>query len=246
VYYFIGRNAPYFQYREQGMATEEAKAAARQAGQEMFPTGKLKDSLFISARIWKTWVLVAIYFTSFGCFLALTSWLPTYWKSYFATSTILAGALTALYSVLTSLIRVVGGGFTDRLGGENVALMSLTTMLGGAILMSISHNQALSILAEILMALGMGVTNAAVFKIVPQEVPQAVGGASGWVGGIGAFGGFVVPPVLGAIVRSQGDVGYASGFIVLVVLALLSLGLAYLLKRTHIVPSNEFVSKPAQ
>jgi NNP family nitrate/nitrite transporter-like MFS transporter len=40
----------------------------------------------------------------------------------------------------------------------------------------------LALPGEILLAIGMGVCNAAVFKLVPQEVPQAVGGAAGWEG----------------------------------------------------------------
>jgi len=50
---------------------------------------------------------------------------------------------------------------------------------------------------------------------------------------LGAFGGFVIPPIMGAIVRNQGESGYASGFVVFVVLALFSLGMAYSLKRTN-------------
>jgi NNP family nitrate/nitrite transporter-like MFS transporter len=61
-------------------------------------------------------------------------------------------------------------------------------------------------------------------------VPQAVGGAAGWVGGIGAFGGFAIPPALAFAVRDLGDRGYAIGFIVFVFLALLSLGVAWVLK----------------
>jgi NNP family nitrate/nitrite transporter-like MFS transporter len=85
----------------------------------------------------------------------------------------------------------------------------------------------------VVLALGMGISNAAVFKLVPQEVPQAVGGASGWVGGLGAFGGFTLPPLLGSIVASQGQAGYASGFWIFAGLAIASLGLAALLARVH-------------
>ena len=81
------------------------------------------------------------------------------------------------------------------------------------------------------MAIGMGVTNAAVFKIVPQAVPQAVGGAAGWVGGLGAFGGFAIPPVLGLAVRELGGTGYDLGFLVFVALALVSLGMVWLVRR---------------
>ncbi len=105
--------------------------------------------------------------------------------------------------------------------------------------MTLSSNYGLSIGAEILMALGMGVGNAAVFKLVPQGVPQAVGGAAGWVGGLGAFGGFAIPPLMGIFVDSQGDDGYATGFVVFVALAIASLALAYILQRARQTPRIE-------
>lgn len=246
LYYLTGRNAWYFQQIAQGVKGDEAKKVARKLGQEIFPAGNMKESLVISAKVWKTWVLVAIYFTTFGGFIAMTAWLPTYWKSFFAASAVTAGTLTAVYSILTSVIRVVGGGVSDRLGGENTAILSLLTMLVGAVLMTLSRSFGLSVAAEILMALGMGVGNAAVFKLVPQEVPEAVGGAAGWVGGLGAFGGFAIPPILGAIVRSQGDLGYGMGFVVFTGLAFVSLSFSYWLKRTHQVRTEESMLGIAQ
>lgn len=233
LYYFLGRNAPYFQLLQHGVGRESAVEQARTYGQEMFPSGKVKESLVISARVWKTWLLVVIYFTTFGGFMALTSWLPTYWKSYLAVSAVSAGVFTGLYSILASLMRVAGGRVADWLGGEKTILLSLATTLVGAVLMSLSGYIGLSLAAVIVLAVGMGISNGAVFKLVPQEVPQAVGGASGWVGGLGAFGGFTLPPLLGAFVTSLGKAGYAGGFIVYIVLAAVSLGLAYLLARTH-------------
>lgn len=233
LYYITGRNAPYFQLLAQGLPRDEAIAAARMHGQEMFPSGKIKESLLLSARTWKTWPLVFIYFTTFGGFMALTSWLPTYWKSYFEMPAVTAGSLTALYSILTSLFRVAGGSVSDRMGGERTILISLLVMIVGASVLAFSAVPAVSMIAVVVLAIGMGITNAAVFKLVPQEVPQAVGGASGWVGGLGAFGGFTLPPLLGAIVTAQGQGGYASGFYIFVLLAVLSLGLSILLARTH-------------
>ena len=234
LYYITGRNAWFFQLRDHGTSVEESKREALEHGQELFPAGSLSDSLKISARVWKSWVLVILYFTTFGGFIALTAWLPTYWTSFFAVSAVSAGSLTALFSILTSVIRVAGGSVSDRIGGENTAILSLATLLAGAALMTISHSYGLSVVGEILMALGMGVNNAAVFKLVPQEVPEAVGGAAGWVGGLGAFGGFAIPPVMGAFVRAQGDAGYATGFVTFIGLAILSLALGYVLKRTHV------------
>lgn len=232
LYYGVGCNAWYFQLREQGVPDEEARRIARERGQQIFPSGNLVDSLRISSRAWKTWSLVVIYFTTFGGFIALTAWLPTYWISFYSMGAIMAGVLTAVYSVLTSLIRVVGGALSDQLGGENTAFLALSVMLGGSLLMSLSHSFPLSFAAEVIMALGMGVGNAAVFKLVPRYVPQAVGGAAGWVGGLGAFGGFVIPPVMGWMVRIYGVEGYPRGFISLVALAVVSLLLSGLLKGT--------------
>jgi NNP family nitrate/nitrite transporter-like MFS transporter len=107
--------------------------------------------------------------------------------------------------------------------------------------MTISHAYGLSVISEIVMAVGMGVANAAVFKLVPQEIPEAVGGAAGWVGGLGAFGGFAIPPVMGAFVRSQGSAGYATGFVVFIALAILTAVLSYVLKRTHVRRSEAAV-----
>jgi NNP family nitrate/nitrite transporter-like MFS transporter len=239
LYYLWGRNAWYFQLVAQKIEPTKAKQTAREEyGQEIFPAGSLTDSLVLSAKVWKTWCLVVIYFTTFGGFIALTAWLPTYWTSYFAAAAVTAGLLTALYSILTSVIRVVGGSVSDKLGGENTALLALCTMLIGGVVMTASHSFGLSVFGEILMALGMGVGNAAVFKLVPQNVPQAVGGAAGWVGGLGAFGGFAIPPIMGEFVRSQGSAGYALGFIVFIALSLISLTVGYTLKRTHVTHAS--------
>jgi NNP family nitrate/nitrite transporter-like MFS transporter len=82
-----------------------------------------------------------------------------------------------------------------------------------------------------LLALGMGFANAAVFKLVPKYSPAAVGGAAGIVGGLGAFGGFVIPPLMGLFVKIGGDLGYPRGFGVFLILSILSLLLFMLLRR---------------
>ncbi len=234
-YAFLGRNACFFQLLQQGVDPEEARKLARASGQSLFPAGSLVESLKVSARTWKSWALVWVYFTTFGGFIALTAWLPTYWHSYFGVSVVKAGFLTALYSVLTSAVRIGGGMLSDRLreGGENTAILALLIMANGAILMTSSTQLELALPGEILLALGMGVCNAAVFKLVPQEVPEAVGGAVGWVGGLGALGGFVIPPMLGFAVNNLGPRGYAIGFIVFVFLALFGLAVVWVLKYTR-------------
>lgn len=230
LYYLKGRNAWYFQLVDAGHGPREARELAGREGQEFFPAGGLMDSLKLSARIWKTWCLVGIYFSTFGGFIALTAWLPTYWSAYFGVGALGAGLLTALYSILASVVRVFGGSISDRFGGERTALAALGLMLVGALGLSLTANFHWAVISEILLAAGMGVTNAAVFKLVPQEVPQAVGGAAGWVGGLGAFGGFAIPPVMGYAVALFGQSGYASGFATFVFLSVASMALALALR----------------
>ena len=240
VYSIIGRNAWYFQMIARGVAVEAARSASALRGQEIFPAGTLVDSLVLSARNRKTWALVAVYFTTFGGFIAMTAWLPVYWTSFHSVTPILAGTLAGVYSIVTSLVRVGGGYLSDRIGGETTGILALAIMLAGAILMTLSGDFQLSVAAEIIMAVGMGVANAAVFQLVAQEVPEAVGGAAGWVGGLGAFGGFAIPPIMGTIVQLQGIEGYANGFVVFICLAMASLLLVGVLKRkrTRILAST--------
>lgn len=231
-YWVFGRNSWYFQLRAAGVEPEQARREARAAGQELFPAGSTLQTLRISAGVWQTWALVGVYFTTFGGFVALTSWLPTYWTSAFSVGVVAAGLLTAMYSLTASGMRVLGGVLADSLydGGKNGSILSLLIMLTGATIMTTALSFELAIPGVLLLAIGMGIANAAVFKIVPQVVPQAVGGAAGWVGGLGAFGGFVIPPMMAFAVRDLGRPGYAIGFIVFVFLALLSLALTWIVK----------------
>lgn len=233
VYFLMGCNSPYFQYRQAGLSPQDAKAAAQKAGQEIFPKGNVVESLTISARRWKTWALVGLYFTSFGGFVALTAWFPTFWKSFFGVSIVTAGALTALYSIAASLFRVLGGVVSDRLGGEKTLIFSFGIALAGSLLMTQSHVIGLAVTSSLTLALGMGFANAATFKIVPQAVPDAVGGAAGWVGGLGTLGGFVLPPALGAIVAARGQEGYPQGFYIFMVLSGLALFLSFVLIHSY-------------
>ena len=249
IYSVKGRNSWYFQYRKSGLDPETATLKAAARGQELFPSSSLAGGLKISARKWRTWVLVLVYFTSFGGFVSLTAWLPTYWTSYFHVAPVVAGLLTGLFAILSSGIRIVGGVMSDHLrrGGENTAILALLIMLNGAALLTLTDKFEVAVPAVLLMAMGMGICSAAVFKMVPQEVPEAVGGATGWVGGIGAFGGFVIPPIMGYAVRQHGEQGYPLGFVTFIVLALLGLSITWVLKYSdESRETNEAASGRAQ
>ena len=141
----------------------------------------------------------------------------------------MAGVLTAMYSLLTSLIRVYGGKLADKKGGEVVTMVSLGIAVIGAIVMTLAGSIGLAILGVVILAIGMGVANAGVFKIVPNAVPHAVGGATGWIGGLGALGGFIIPIIMASFV--SGAKGYSTGFLVFVVLMIISIIIVAILKK---------------
>jgi len=232
IYIIVSEDAYYFQLIKKGLSREEAITYAKELGEELIPTGQLIEAIKKSAKIGKTWALVFLYFTSFGGFLALTTWFPSYWVLYHSINPKMAGILTAIFfSLLASLIRVYGGSLSDKIGGELTACISFGIVFFGSIILFSSQNFYQSLLGEIFLGIGMGVANAAVFKLVPKYIPEAIGGASGWIGGIGAFGGFVVPPVLGIFVDSFGKIGYAKGFFVYLFLSFVSIIISFSLKK---------------
>jgi NNP family nitrate/nitrite transporter-like MFS transporter len=225
------KDAPYFQYKQMGMAIDP-EALLLACGEELVPTGKAMDSIRRAGADWRTWVLTLFYFITFGGFIALTVWLPTFWTERFNTSLVQAGLLTAVFSLSASLLRVAGGMASDRLGGETVVALSLATVGLGALVMTlVGASVAAAVAAELILALGMGFGNAAVFKLAPKFTPQAVGGAAGIIGGLGAFGGFAIPPVMGLIVRWKGPDGYAQAFYIFLGLSVAALLLFLLLRR---------------
>ncbi len=214
--------------RKRGVAAEEAREVARQCGQELFPQESVWHALGLAAEEQRTWGLVFLYFVSFGGFLALTAWFPTYWINLHHMQPKMAGVMGGLgFSLLAAVIRVYGGVLSEKLGGERVAVGSFLTVLAGAIVLTFFTQFYVDLVGELLIALGMGIGNAAVFKMVPKYVPHAVGGASGWVGGLGALGGFVIPPILGAFVDILGPQGYAGGFFAYIILAAAAIAVAY-------------------
>lgn len=72
-------------------------------------------------------------------------------------------------------------------------------------------------------ALGLG--NGAIFKLVPEYFPKETGTVTGLVGAFGGLGGFFPPLVLGVVRDATG--GYAIGFILLALSAIVCLAVNY-------------------
>ncbi len=231
IYAMFAVDAYYFQLIEKGIDDDKARDISRKLGQEVFPSGGAWKSLKESATNYKTWILVFLYTVSFGGgFTALTAWFPTYWNLFHEVSLLVAGLIAAVFTIYGSLIRIPGGSLSDHFGGENIAVISFGTMAVGALVLTVASSFYWAFTGMMILGTGMGVANAAVFELVPKYIPDAVGGASGWIGGIGGAGTLVIIPILGFFVDLYGQIGYARGFIVFVILSALCAGISYALK----------------
>jgi len=230
----FAQNAPYFQlHQEQALPREEAERVAAEYGQEAFPRESLWPALREAAAAWRNWALVMTYFVSFGGFLALTAWLPTYWYDFHGVSGTMAGVLAAAFGILTGLIRVPGGALADRIGGEPANLLAFGSAFAGAIMLMFADAMAPALIGTLIIAAGFGVANAAQFSLVPIYLPRAIGGAAGWIGGLGGFGGTLLPPIMGMFVDSIGTQGYAAGFVTFAVLSAFSMAVIVVLRITR-------------
>jgi MFS transporter, NNP family, nitrate/nitrite transporter len=170
------------------------------------------------------WVLSLFYFLTFGGFVAFSIYLPSLLKDLFSLSPTDAGARTAGFVLLATVMRPVGGMLADRWGGARVlvgvfiAVAVLGSLMGCPFMPTFTVG-ALGAAA----ALGLG--NGAVFKLVPEHFPKETGMVTGLVGAFGGLGGFFPPLVLGVIRDATG--GYAIGFVLLAISALACLLVNY-------------------
>jgi MFS transporter, NNP family, nitrate/nitrite transporter len=170
------------------------------------------------------WAFSLIYVITFGGFIGLASFLPTYFHDQFGVTKVQAGQLTMLSALMGSAVRVVGGYISDRIGGINtltgvLAVVAVTLVLCGAAGASLTATTLLFMVC--FAALGAG--NGALFQLVPLRWPLATAVAGSMIGEIGALGGGFLPNAMGLSKQYSGT--YFWGFVAFAVLAIAMLGM---------------------
>jgi NNP family nitrate/nitrite transporter-like MFS transporter len=178
-----------------------------------------------------SWVLSLYYFLTFGGFVAMAIYLPTFLTELFKLTPQDAGFRTAGFVVLATGMRPIGGWLADRVGGRTVLGWVFPATIVMAIFLSIAVDTRtqvpglLPIIPFTVGALGMaaaiGLGNGAVFKLVPEYFPKSVGPVTGLVGAAGGLGGFFPPLVLGAVRQYTGQ--FTLGFVLLATFAAICL-----------------------
>ena len=170
------------------------------------------------------WSFSFIYVVTFGGFIGLASFLPTYFYDQFKVTKVEAGQLTMLATIMGSAVRVVGGYISDRIGG--IHTLSGVLLLVAASLMACGLAGGSLVLTTLLFMLcfaALGAGNGALFQLVPLRWPATTAVAGSMIGEIGALGGGFVPNAMGQ--SKQYFDTYAWGFASFAVLALVMLAM---------------------
>ncbi len=169
------------------------------------------------------WAFSLIYGVTFGGFIGLTTFLPTYYHDQFGVTKVQAGQLTMLAAFMGAAVRVAGGALADRWGGVN----TLTVVLGVVAVSLVAVGLSAGSLAGTTLLLmvcfaALGAGNGALFQLVPLRWPTTTAVAGSMIGEIGALGGGIVPNAMGLSKQHAGT--YLWGFVLFAVLAVLMLG----------------------
>ncbi len=184
----------------------------------------LAESLAVLKSSKFAWVLSLFYFLTFGGFVALSLYMPTFLREIFALTPTDAGARTAGFVILATLMRPVGGILADKIGGAKVLIFVFGAIAALSLLLSFT-SIALFTVGALGCAAALGLGNGAVFKLVPQYFAKETGTVTGLVGAFGGLGGFFPPIELGLVKDATGS--YTIGFMLLSLFALGCLAVNY-------------------
>lgn len=170
------------------------------------------------------WAFSMIYAVTFGGFIGLATFLPTYYYDQFGVSKVQAGQLTMLAAFMGAALRVFGGWISDRWGGINTLSVVLVTIAVTLVLCGLSGGSLVATTLLIMLCFSaLGAGNGAVFQLVPLRWPLSTAVAGSMIGEVGALGGGLVPSAMGLSKQYLGS--YAWGFIGFAVLSLVMLGM---------------------
>jgi len=157
------------------------------------------------------WIFSLVYIITFGGFIGLSTFLPSFFYSEFGVSKVEASWLTLLAAVMGSGIRAVGGYWADRVGGIAALAVVFIGVIGTLLLLVATPPLVLTTLLFMLCFAALGAGNGALFQLVPLRWPLSTAVAGSMIGEIGALGGAILPNAMGLSKQTTGS--FAFGFL---------------------------------
>ena len=172
-----------------------------------------------------TWWFSLFYAVSFGGFVGFANYMKVYLMNTYQIDMsafghdilgeenvkVVAGYFGAICIFAGAVLRPVGGGIADKLGG----VKSLYIFFGAVTLLAVLNATVvnsfyIAIFVLFLIMANLGMANGAVFQLVPQRFGKDMGIMTGIIGCAGGLGGTALIKTLG---WSKGAFdGYAAGF----------------------------------
>ncbi|WP_119156905.1 MFS transporter [Caldimonas tepidiphila] len=175
------------------------------------------------------WAFSLIYIVTFGGFIGLASFLPTYFYDQFKVTKVEAGQLTMLATLMGSAVRVLGGYVSDRIGGINTLTGVLLAVAVTLVMCGFAGGSVVvTTLLFMLCFAALGAGNGALFQLVPLRWPLTTAVAGSMIGEVGALGGGFLPNAMGLSKQYAGT--YLWGFVAFAALALAMLAMLRLVQ----------------
>ncbi|WP_057763827.1 nitrate/nitrite transporter [Companilactobacillus tucceti] len=185
-----------------------------------------------------TWLLALFYFLTFGMFMSMTNLLSTFMVGLFNDSLVDAGLWAALFAVIGTLVRPVGGYLSDKIRPMSLLRYDFILIIIAAVVLGI-FLETKGIFTTIIVALAVlvGLGNGIIFKMVPFVSSGNTGAVTGFVGAMGGLGGYFPPIILGLIKQMTGS--YKIGIYLIAIFGIICL---VLLQKIYISGSRRIVS----
>ena len=157
------------------------------------------------------WIFSLIYVVTFGGFIGLANFLPTFFYDEFGMSKIKAGQLAAGIVLMGGIVRMVGGYCADAIGGTRTLTHVFILIMVGLVLCAFFPSIYACTFVLLVIFAGLGIGNGAIFQLVPLRFSYSTTVASSLIGAIGALGGAFIPPVMG--ISKQATASFTGGFL---------------------------------
>ncbi len=163
------------------------------------------------------WYFNFVYIITFGGFIGLSTFLPTFYYNQFHVTKVQAGSLTVLATLVGSAVRVLGGYFADKVGGITTLSVVFLVAIAGFLSLSTAPSLVATTLLFMLCFAALGAGNGALFQLVPLRWPLITAVAGSMIGEIGALGGSFLPNAMGLSKQHTGS--FATGFVAFAIFA---------------------------
>ena len=185
------------------------------------------------------WIFNLMYALTFGGYIGLTSFLPTLFHDQYGIAKENVGQYAAGIIIMASILRLVGGGLADKIGGlRMLKYLAVVAVLGTSVAaMLVLYKEGplanpwvmVGVMVVLFSALGAG--NGAVFQLLPLRFRGNTAVAGSLVGEIGGLAGGFLPNAMGLGSKYTGA-GFTPGFLAGTALSICILvALALVMKR---------------